>query len=154
MKPRTNCFWLTACVVLLPAAAGAKDLNTLARILYAAFAAEQSAVICSSSHPNFNRETAGKAGDMRAYAQHIKLEVTEGLNETDTDLVLKAAAGRARAETSEQLQNLRSDSPSAEALALSRWCMTIATKLVRQVIATHDEHHTEIDQMMAKSKQE
>ena len=42
--------------------------------------------------PAFASETSGPMGYMRDYAQHVKAEVTAGLNETETLSLLKSAA--------------------------------------------------------------
>jgi hypothetical protein len=84
--------------VMLASPAISKDFGILTRILYAAFLAEQGAAVCIAADPAFASETSGPMGNMRDYAQHIKVEVTAGLNETDTLSLLKSAADRAKGE--------------------------------------------------------
>jgi hypothetical protein len=85
-------------LVMLASPAISKDFGILTRMLYAAFLAEQGVAICTVADPSFASETSGPMGYMRDYAQHVKAEVTAGLNETDTLSLLKSAADRAKAE--------------------------------------------------------
>jgi hypothetical protein len=124
-------------------------------MLYAAFLAEQDVAVCIVADPAFTIETSGPMGYMRDYAQHVKAEVTAGLNETETRSLLKSAADRAKAEALHALRSLRTEGPEGpeiETARVSRWCRTVVTPFVRQVIDTHDNHHTQIDQLLEKAK--
>ena len=123
-------------------------------MLYASFLAEQGVAVCIVADPAFARETSGPMGYMRDYAQHVKAEVTAGLNETETLSLLKSAAGLAKAEALQALRSLRTEGPDIETARVTRWCQTIVKPLVRQVIDTHDNHHAEIDQLLEKAKKD
>ena len=125
-------------------------------MLYVAFLAEQGVALCNLADPAFASETRGPMGYMRDYATHIKLEVTAGLNETEA-LSLKSAADRAKGEALQTLRSLRTEGtegPEIETARITRWCQTVVKPLVRQVIDTHDNHHTEIDQLLEKAKKD
>jgi hypothetical protein len=90
-------------LVMLVSPAISKDSGILTRMLYAALLAEQGVAVCIVADPAFASETSGPMGYMRVYAQHVKAEVTAGLNETETLSLLKSAAGLAKAEGRESL---------------------------------------------------
>lgn len=142
-----------AAVILLVMAASpalSKDFGILTRMLYAAFLAEQGAVFCTLKDPAFASETSGPMGDMRTYSQHIKAEVTAGLNETETLSLLKSAADIAKAEALQATRILRTGVPETETARFTKWCQTVVKPLVRQVMDTHDNHHDQIDQLIEK----
>jgi hypothetical protein len=86
--------------------------------------------------------------------QHIKAEVTAGLNATETLSLLKSAAGIAKAEAVQAIRNLRMGDPETETARFTSWCQTAAKLLVRQVMDTHDLHHDQIDQLVEKGKKD
>jgi hypothetical protein len=141
-------------LVMLAAPAIVKDFGILNRMLYAAFLAEQGAAVCIAADPAFASETSGPMGYMRDYAQHIKAEITAGLNETEILSLLKSAAGKAKADALQALRNLRAEGPETETARLTRWCQTVVKPLVRQVIDTHDTDHAQIDQLLEKAKKD
>ena len=93
-------------LVMLARPAISKEFGILTRMLYAAFLAEQGVAVCTVGDPAFASETSGPIGYMRDYAQHVKAEVTAGLNETETLSLLKSAAGLAKAEALQELGRL------------------------------------------------
>jgi hypothetical protein len=131
-------------LVMVASPAISKDFGILTRMLYAAFLAEEGVALCTVEDPSFASETSGPIGYMRDYAQHIKAEVTAGLNETETLSLLKSAADRAKAEALQALRSLRPEGLEIETARVTRWCHTVVTPFVRQVIDTHDNHHTQI----------
>jgi hypothetical protein len=139
-------------LVMLASPAVSIDSSILTRMLYAAFVAEQGVAICIVADPAFASETSGPMGNMRDYAQHVKAEVTAGLNEAETHSLLKSAGGLAKAEALQALRRLRSEGLEIETARVTRWCHTVVTPFVRQVIDTHDNHHTQIDQLLEKAK--
>ena len=144
-------------MVMLASPAISKDFGILTRMLYVAFLAEQGVDVCMVADPAFASETSGPMGYMRDYAQHIKAEVTAGLNETETLSLLKSAADRAKGEAQQALRSLATEGtegPVIETARVTRWCQTVVKPLVRQVIDTHDNHHAEIDQLLEKAKKD
>jgi hypothetical protein len=139
-------------LVMLASPAISNDFSILTRMLYAAFLAEQGVAVCSVADPSFASETGGPMGYMRDYAQHVKAEVTAGLNETETRSLLKSASGLAKAEALQTLRSLRTEGPEIETARVTVWCQTVVKPYVRQVIDTHDNHHTKIDQLLKKAK--
>jgi hypothetical protein len=137
---------------MLASPAISKDFGILTRMLYAAFLAEQGVAVCIVADPSFASETSGPMGYMRDYAQHVKAEVTAGLNETETRSLLKSAAGLAKAEALQALRSLRPKGPEIETARVTRWCHTGVTPFVRQVIDMHDNHHTQIYQLLEQAK--
>jgi hypothetical protein len=109
-------------LVMLAPPAISKDFGILTRMLCAAFLAEQGAALCAVADPAFASETSAPLGYMRDYAQHIKAEVTAGLNETETLSLLKSAADRAKAEALQALRSLRTEGPEIETARITRWC--------------------------------
>src|ERR1700719_2921815 len=93
-------------LVMLACPATSRDFGILTRMLYAAFLAEQGVALCTVADPAFASDTSGPMGYMRDYAQHVKAEVTAGLNETETLSLLKSAAGLAKAEALQELGRL------------------------------------------------
>lgn len=141
-------------LVMLASPAISKDFGILTRMLYAAFLAEQGVAVCTVADPAYASETSGPMGYMRDYAQHIKVEVTAGLSETETLSLLKSAADIAKAEALQSLRSLRTEGPETETVRISRWCQTVVKPFVRRVIDTHDNHHAEIDQLLEKAKKD
>ena len=144
-------------MVLLASPAISKDFGILTRMLYVAFLAEQGVALCMVADPAFASEASGPMGYMHDYAQHIKVEVTAGLNETETLSLLKSAADRAKGEAQQALRSLATEGtegPVIETARVTRWCQTVVKPLVRQVIDTHDNHHAEIDQLLEKAKKD
>jgi hypothetical protein len=142
---------------MLASPAISKDFGILTRMLYVAFLAEQGVALCMVANPAFASETSGPMGHMRDYAQHIKMEVTAGLNEAETFSLVRSAADRAKGEAKQALRSLATEGtegPVIETARVTRWCQTIVKPLVRQVIDTHDNHHAEIDQLLEKAKKE
>ena len=58
--------------------------------------------IARTIHPAFASETRGPMGYMRDYAIRIKAEVTAGLNEAETLSLVKSAADRAKAASTQK----------------------------------------------------
>jgi len=123
-------------------------------MLYAADLAEQVTAVCTTENSLFAVDTRGPMGDMHFYAQHIKGEVIIYLSENETLAVLKAAADMAKAETLATLSTLRSGPVEFEHARVLHWCETAATSLVYEVISTHDNHHDEIDELLARAKKD
>ena len=149
--------WVTLSflMVMLASPAISKDFGILTRMLYAAFLAEQGVALCTVADPAFASETSGPIGNMRDYAHHIKAEVTAGLNEGETLSLLKSAADRAKGEALQALRSLRTErreGPEIETARVTRWCQTVVRPLVRQVIDTHDNQHSQIDQLLENAK--
>src|ERR1019366_1325643 len=119
-----------------------------------AFLAEQGVALCIVAEPAFASETRGPMGNMRDYAQHIKAEVTAGLNEAETLSLVKSAADRAKGEALQALRSLRTEGTEIETARVTRWCQTVVKPLVRQVIDTHDDHHAQLDQLLEKAKKD
>ena len=140
-------------LAMLAYPAMSKDFGILTRMLYAAFLAEQGMTVCTARDPAFASDTSGPKGDMHTYSQHIKAEVTAGLSETETLLLLKRAADIAKAEAQRAIRNLRAEGPENET-SFSIWCQTVVKPLVRNVIDTHDNHHDQIDQLMERAKKD
>ncbi|MGH6847665.1 MAG: hypothetical protein ACREC0_09545 [Methylocella sp.] len=134
--------------VMVAPPAMSKDFGILTRMLYAAFLAEQGAAVCAAANPAFSSETRGPMGGMHTYAEHIKTEVTAGLNQTETLSLLKSAADTAKAEALQAIRSLRTGSPETETAKFTRWCQTVVKTLVRQVIDTHDNQHDQIDHLI------
>ena len=144
-------------LVMLAFPAISNDFGILTRMLYAAFLAEQGVAVCIVADPAFASETSGPMGYMRDYAQHVKAEVTSGLNETETLSLLKSAADRAKGEAQQALRNLATEAtegPVVETARVTRWCQTVVKPLVRQVIDTHDTDHAQIDQLLEEAKKD
>jgi hypothetical protein len=144
-------------MIVLASPAISKDFGILTRMLYAAFLAEQGVALCIVADPAFGSETRGPMGYMRDYAAHIKVEVTAGLNEAETLSLVKSAADRAKGEALQALRSLRTEGtegPEIETARVKRWCQTVIRPFVRQVIDTHDNHHSEIDQLLEKAKKD
>jgi hypothetical protein len=142
-------------MVMFASPAISKDFGILTRMLYVAFLAEQGVALCMLANPAFARETSGPMGHMHDYAQHIKMQVTAGLNETEILSLLKSAADRAKGEAQQALRSLATEGtegPVIETARVTRWCQTVVKPLVRQVIDTHDNHHAQIDQLLEKAK--
>src|ERR1019366_1261672 len=124
-------------VLASPATSTSKDFGILTRMLYVAFLAEQGVALCIVAEPAFASETRGPMGNMRDYAQHIKAEVTAGLNEAETLSLVKSAADRAKGEALQALRSLRTEGTEGteiETARVTRWCQTVVKPLVRQVI--------------------
>jgi hypothetical protein len=90
-----------------PAALG-KNLSVLVRVLYAAFLAEQTSMICATWTPVLSEDDKRIFAGARSYSQLIKRKVTSDLSDADIDFVLKSAADRAKFETGEAIKALRS----------------------------------------------
>jgi hypothetical protein len=139
-------------LAMLASPAISKDFGILTRMLYAALLAEQGVAVCIVADPAYAGETSGPMGYMRDYASHVKAEVTAGLNETETLSLLKSAAGLAKAEALHALRSLRTEGSEIETARATRWCQMVVKPFVRQVIDTHDNHHTQIDQLLGKAR--
>ena len=137
---------------MLASPAISKDFGILTRMLYAASLAEQDVAVCIVADPAFTIEISGPMGYMRDYAQHVKAEVTAGLTEIETRSLLKSAASLAKAEALQALRSLRTEGSEIETARVTMWCQTVVKPFVRQVIDTHDNHHTQIDQLLEKAK--
>src|ERR1700732_2733779 len=127
-------------LVMFVSPAISKDFGILTRMLYAALLAEQGVALCTVADPAFASETSGPMGHMHDYAQHIKVEVTAGLNEAETLSLLKSAPDRAKGEAKQALRSLATEGtegPVIETGRVTRWCQTVVKPLVRQVIDTH-----------------
>jgi hypothetical protein len=141
-------------LVMFVSPAISKDFGILTRMLYAALLAEQGVALCTVADPAFASETSGPMGHMHDYAQHIKVEVTAGLNETEILSLLKSAADRAKAEALQALRRLRTEGTEIETARVTMWCQTVVKPLVRQVIDTHDTDHAQIDQLLEEAKKD
>ena len=108
-------------------------------MLYASFLAEQGVAVCIVADPAFARETSGPMGYMRDYAQHVKAEVTSGLNESETRSLLKSAAGLAKAEALQELGRLliRMTTTTPRSISYSK-----KPRMIDQQPATRTSEHT------------
>jgi hypothetical protein len=90
-------------LVMLASSAISRESGILTRMLYASFLAEQGVAVCIVADPAFARETSGPIGYMRDYAQHVKAEVTAGLNESENpfaaEIRSRSRKGRSTART-------------------------------------------------------
>ncbi|MBI1201906.1 MAG: hypothetical protein GC182_05270 [Rhodopseudomonas sp.] len=132
--------------------AKAEDLKVLTRILYAADLADQANTYCILADPSFTDNARGRLGNMRQYAEHIKREVTSDLRQADALEVMLAAAGTAKDEMIAVLSDIRGKRDGNVPKLISAWCRDKAKTLITEVIATHDDHHAEIDGIMARAK--
>ena len=73
-----------------------KDLNTLSRVLYSAFLAEQGAAMCMVPSIKLSDSDRAVFIDAHNYAQLVKQKVSTGLSDDDVRFVLKSAADRAQ----------------------------------------------------------
>jgi hypothetical protein len=104
--------------------------------------------------PLFLSETAGPLGDVHAYAQHIKSEVTAALTSSEAVRVVQAATLSAERDLLTILNALSADSADRYPAALSAWCNGKGKRFVRGVIAKHDGAHDQIDRVLAEAKQD
>lgn len=141
-------------LAVIGGAANAKDLEVLTRILFAADLADQAATYCTTVNLAPVQEIRGVLGNMRFYAEHIKKEVTYNLRQVDALSVMKKAADEAKAEIATRIGAVEEGDPTNAAGRISSWCEQTAAPLIRSVISTHDDHHQELEVILAKSKVE
>lgn len=153
MSPKKRGSIVALILVVIGGAANAKNLEVLTRVLFAADLADQAATYCATVNLAPVHET-GALGNMRSYAEHIKKEVTYNLRQVDALSVMKKAADEAKAEIAARIGAAEEGDPANVAGRVSSWCEQTAAPLIRSVISTHDDHHQELDVILAKSKAE
>lgn len=144
-------YGLIGCV-LTTTPAMTKDLEVLMRMLYAADLADQANGFCGVFNPRFSMEAGGPLGNIHFYRQHIALEVINGLDEREAITVSKLAADAALADMLLVQRQIKAGDSDTEADRVLGWCHEMAKPLIQNVISTHDEHHGEIDDLLAKAK--
>ncbi|MFZ0624074.1 MAG: hypothetical protein WBX05_03670 [Pseudolabrys sp.] len=119
---RRTCSW--ALLVLLGSLSPAfgKDLNTLIRLLYSAYVAEQGSAMCMVPSIKLSGSDRAVFIDAHNYAQLLKQKISTGLSDDDVRFVLKSAADRAREDMLQVVAVLKSNPPDKEYAELFRWC--------------------------------
>jgi hypothetical protein len=134
--------------------ATAKNLNVLINILYAAFVAEQTSVICVTSGNEFSKDDMFVFEAARSYAAMIKSKVQNGLSPSDEVYVLTSAADRAKADSLKAVQMLHSFDLEREPAESYHWCVTAVKQAARDVVTTYIRQPDAIDELIERSKRE
>lgn len=138
-------------LIALPVPAAPKDLGELAVLLAPAFLAQQLAGLCATYDPAFIAETSGPRGSAHDFAQHVKDEITLVLSSDEVPLVLRGAAGVARATAEAQLRALAARSGDETAVRIGRWCRGTAKGYVRTVVGEHEAEHERFERAVDRA---
>jgi hypothetical protein len=144
------------CVLLLVlgslAPAFGKDLNTLIRLLYSAYVAEQGSAMCMVPSIKLSDSDRAVFVDAHNYAQLLKQKVSAGLSDDDVRFVLKSAADRAREDMLQVVGVLKSRPPDKEYAELFRWCTSNMKPGAEKLLRGYTEAPDALDKLIDNAK--
>lgn len=132
--------------------AASPNIEILWRLLAPAYFMLTIGDACLAEDPSFISRNLGKRGDFRAYAQEVKVEVSEGVPMPDLLIVLQRAADAAKSEALSEIRSLAADTFELERQNMENWCNISATRIVRDFIKTHDEDHAGFEALLRIAK--
>lgn len=148
---RTLLAFLLTASVHSPAAAA--DILRLAEFVRPAYIAMNITVLCVRTDPAFLSDINGPRGTPFHYAQHVKDEAIEWLNEADALAVLKLAADDAQIEARNKLYELaRPGDDTATLKAMKTWCDEEGKGMILSFIRNHDDTHLSIELFLDQAK--
>ncbi|HUL88167.1 MAG TPA: hypothetical protein VLU23_08295 [Pseudolabrys sp.] len=121
---RRTCSWVLLVLLGSLSPAFGKDLNTLIRLLYSAYVAEQGSAMCMVPSIKLSDSDRAVFIDAHNYAQLLKQKISTGLSDDDVRFVLKSAADRAREDMLQVVAVLKSKPPDKEYAELSAGART------------------------------
>ena len=123
-----------ACLLLGPGPALATDEDALVTLLSPANLAEMVGNVCAAQDPPSSTRPPEPFGTVRLYAQHVKAEITESLDESTVRNVLLRAADLAKEKALGEIRRLKRATPEDEGRTLARWCESSAKPFVRDCL--------------------
>lgn len=134
--------------------ASARNLDLLTRLLIPAFVAQDFAGLCRVNDPAFTIKPAGGAASLDDFAEHLKIEITSGLTQTEAIEIMRVAAGTARSAAQDELRKLAGGKSATDANASIRaWCAEDAKSYIESVENSHYAKHVEFDRIITEAKQ-
>jgi hypothetical protein len=130
----------------------ASDIQTLSKMLSAAFIADQTVVICTLENRSFAQETAGPRGTSRDYVEHIKQELLSSLPPLEARQIIVGAAEITRTVGRSQVRQFSPSAPDISAMTLRSWCESEGARIVRDFMANHDRDHEKFLSEVAEAK--
>jgi hypothetical protein len=110
--------------------------------------------ICAQDDPSFLGATGAARGSVLHYAEHVKNEAIEALNEDEAILVLKSAANDARSDARRQLGRLTISYDNTQTKhGVSVWCESEAKKFELEFIREHDADHDTTVEFLRRAKE-
>ena len=130
----------------------ASDVQTLSKMLSAAFIADQTVIMCTLENRLFAEETAGPRGTSRDYVEHIKQELLSSVPPLEARRVIVDAAEITRAVGRSQVRQFSPSAPDIPAMTLRSWCESEGARIVRDFMANHDRDHQKFLSEAAEAK--
>jgi hypothetical protein len=129
-----------------------KDLNTLIRLLYSAYVAEQGSAMCMVPSIKLSDSDRAVFIDAHNYAQLLKQKISAGLSDDDVHFVLKSAADRAREDMLQVVGVLKSKPPDKEYAELFRWCTNNMKPGAEKLLRGYAEAPDALDKLIDSAK--
>jgi hypothetical protein len=143
---------LLCLLIIIPNSALAKDLELLAMILSGPFLGQQGIAICSTGDVPFSSEELSTISALNSHANYMKSRVTESLSRDEEIFVLREAADRAKAQMTQVVQLLKSNSPDVEQAKRIKWCKENLTALANKTIAVYEQNREQLEAVIVKAK--
>ena len=133
-------------------AANAKDLDALARLLLPAYIAQTFAAICNAENAKPTPEWKNRMATISTFVDHVKTEVTTGLQEKEAENVRMSAANAALNIARYEMQFLGAQGSYVPTEALVRWCERSAERVVSEILQVHAQKHDYFDKLTDDAK--
>jgi Ni,Fe-hydrogenase III small subunit len=132
--------------------ANAKDLDALARLLVPAYIAQNFAVMCNSENAKPTPEQKNRMITISTFVDHVKTEVTTGLQEKEADEVRASAANTARNIARNEMLFLGAHGRYVPTDTLVRWCERSAETVISEILQVHAKKHEDFDRLADDAK--
>jgi len=149
---RRTCSWVLLVLLGSLSPAFGKDLNTLIRLLYSAYVAEQGSAMCMVPSIKLSDSDRAVFIDAHNYAQLLKQKISTGLSDDDVRFVLKSAADRAREDMLQVVAVLKSKPPDKEYAELFRWCTNNMKPGAEKLLRGYAEAPEALDKLIDNAK--
>ena len=144
---------MTSLLCVLCSAAGARDLEMLARVLIPAYMAQDFAAICGTQDVFYlSAELKDGVRSVSIYAWHVKKEVTADIPDEDAAQIRLTAANTARDVARQELALLAEQQSVDPRDSLHRWCERSAKPFILEIMKKHDEKHRQFDEIVERAK--
>lgn len=132
--------------------ANAKDLKALARLLVPAYIAQNYAALCGAENAKPTPKQKNRMITISTFVDHVRTEVTSGLEEKEAEEVRTTAANTAQNIARNEMQFLGAHGTYVPTDSLARWCEQSAETVIVEILQVHAQKHDYFDRLTDDAK--
>ncbi len=132
--------------------ANAKDLNALARLLVPAYIAQNYAALCNTENAKPTPKRKNRMITISTFVDHVRTEVTSGLEEKEAEEVRTSAANTAQNIARNEMLFLGAHGTYVPTDSLIRWCEQSAETVISEILQVHAQKHDYFDRLTDDAK--